>query len=85
MIDDMKVSKGLVFPVVALPGVGHMPARAKTSRRPRGCFMWRRQGLRKGWFYPKVVQVGLLGVLPTELQQQLLCLNEKQQVNIKDE
>lgn len=26
MNDDMKVSKGLVFPVVALPGVGHMPA-----------------------------------------------------------
>ena len=24
--DDMKVSKGLEFPVVALPGVGHMPA-----------------------------------------------------------
>ena len=23
--DDMKVSKGLEFPVVALPGVGHMP------------------------------------------------------------
>ncbi len=26
MSDDMKVSKGLEFPVVALPGVGHMPA-----------------------------------------------------------
>ena len=25
MSDDMKVSKGLEFPVVALPGVGHMP------------------------------------------------------------
>ncbi len=24
--DDMKVSKVLEFPVVALPGVGHMPA-----------------------------------------------------------
>ena len=24
--DDRKVSKGLEFPVVALPGVGHMPA-----------------------------------------------------------
>ena len=24
MSDDMKVSKGLKFPVVALPGVGHM-------------------------------------------------------------
>ena len=32
----MKVSKGLEFPVVALPGVGHMPAMAKTSRRPQG-------------------------------------------------
>jgi ATP-dependent exoDNAse (exonuclease V) beta subunit len=51
----MKVSKGLEFPVVALPGVGHMPAwgkcprRAKTSRRPRRCFMWQRRGLRRGW------------------------------------
>jgi len=26
MSDDMKVSKGQEFPVVALPGVGHMPA-----------------------------------------------------------
>ena len=26
MSDDMKVSKGLEFPVVALSGVGHMPA-----------------------------------------------------------
>lgn len=25
--DDIKVSKGLEFPVVALPGVGHMPAK----------------------------------------------------------
>ena len=25
--DDMKVSKGLGFPLVALPGVGHMPAK----------------------------------------------------------
>ncbi len=44
-IMTMKVSKGLEFPVVALPGVGHMPA---TSRRRRGCFMWRRRGLRRG-------------------------------------
>ena len=29
----MKVSKGLVFPVAALPGVGHMPAMVKASRR----------------------------------------------------
>ena len=27
MSDDMKVSKGLEFPVVVLPGVGHMPAK----------------------------------------------------------
>ena len=29
MRDDMKVSKGLEFPVVALPGVGHMPAKGE--------------------------------------------------------
>jgi hypothetical protein len=28
MSDDMKVGKGLEFPVVALPGVGHMPRKA---------------------------------------------------------
>ena len=36
----MKVSKGLEFPVVALPGVGHMPAAGGTRRRKwHGCFM----------------------------------------------
>ena len=45
----MKVSKGLEFPVVALPGVGHMPAPgARTRRKRRGCFMWRLRGLRRG-------------------------------------
>jgi superfamily I DNA/RNA helicase len=29
MNDDMKVSKGLEFPVVALAGVGHMPAKGE--------------------------------------------------------
>ena len=44
MSDDMKISKGLEFPVVALSGVGQMPAkgegrRAKGEgrRRARGC------------------------------------------------
>ena len=32
MSDDMKVSKGLVFPVVALPGVGHMPAQGEDEQ-----------------------------------------------------
>ena len=45
----MKVSKGLGFTVVALPGVGHRQPRVKTNRRPRGCFMWRRRGLHRGW------------------------------------
>jgi superfamily I DNA/RNA helicase len=27
--DDMKASKSLEFPVVALPGVGHMPAKGE--------------------------------------------------------
>ena len=30
--DDMKVSKGLEFPVVALPGVGHLPARGEDEQ-----------------------------------------------------
>jgi superfamily I DNA/RNA helicase len=28
----MKVSKGLEFPVVALPGVGHMPAKGEEEQ-----------------------------------------------------
>ena len=30
--DDMKVNKGLEFPVVALPGVGHMPAKGEDEQ-----------------------------------------------------
>lgn len=30
--DDMKVCKGLRFPVVALLGVGHMPAKGKDEK-----------------------------------------------------
>ena len=36
MSDDMRVSEGLEYPVLAIPSVGHMPAIAKTSRRPQG-------------------------------------------------
>lgn len=36
----MHASKGLEFPVVVLMG-GRCLRRAKTSKRPRGCFMWR--------------------------------------------
>ncbi len=32
MRDDMKVSKGLEFPVVALPGAGYMPAKGEDER-----------------------------------------------------
>ena len=32
MSDDMRVSKGLEFPVVALPGVGHMPAKGADEK-----------------------------------------------------
>lgn len=33
----MKVSKGLEFPVVALPGVVHMPTVGRMRRTRRGC------------------------------------------------
>ncbi len=36
MSDDMKVSKGLEFPVVALPGVGHMPAKCEDDQEAAG-------------------------------------------------
>lgn len=32
MNDDMKVSKCLEFPVVALPGVGHIPAKDEDEK-----------------------------------------------------
>ena len=38
MSDDMKVSKGLVFPVVALPGVGHMPAKGEDEQEAARVF-----------------------------------------------
>jgi len=34
----MKVSKGLDFPVVALPGVGHMPAKGEDEQEAARVF-----------------------------------------------
>lgn len=36
--DDMKVSKGLEFPVVALPGVGHTPAPGEVEKEAARVF-----------------------------------------------
>ena len=36
--DDMKVSKRLEFPVVALPGVGHMPAKGEDEQEAARVF-----------------------------------------------
>ena len=38
MSDDMKVSKGLEFPVVALPGVGRMPAAGEDEQEAARVF-----------------------------------------------
>ena len=38
MSDDMKVSKGLEFPVVALPGVGRMPAKGEDEKEAARVF-----------------------------------------------
>ena len=38
MSDDTKVSKGLEFPVVALPGVGHMPAKGEDEQEAARVF-----------------------------------------------
>lgn len=38
MSDDMKVSKGLEFPLVALPGVGHMPAKGEDEQEAARVF-----------------------------------------------
>ena len=37
-IMKMKVSKGLEFPVVALPGVGHMPAKGEDEQEAARVF-----------------------------------------------
>lgn len=36
--DDMWVSKSLAFPVVALPGVGHMPAKGEDEQEAARVF-----------------------------------------------
>lgn len=38
MREDMKVNKGLEFPVVALPGVGHMPAKGEDEQEAARVF-----------------------------------------------
>jgi superfamily I DNA/RNA helicase len=38
MSDDMKVSKGLRFPVVALSGVGHMPVKGEEEQEAARVF-----------------------------------------------
>ena len=38
MSDDLKVSKGLDFPVVAHPGVGHMPAKCEDEQEASRVF-----------------------------------------------
>ena len=38
MSDDMKVSKGLKFPVVALHGVGYMPAQGEDEKEAARVF-----------------------------------------------
>lgn len=38
MSDDLKVSKDLAFPVVALPGVGHMPAKGEDEQEAARVF-----------------------------------------------
>lgn len=39
--------------------VGRRLRRAKASKRPRGCFMWRQQRLRRGCWFKSVATAGL--------------------------
>lgn len=55
----MKVSKGLEFPLVALPGWGICLRRGRMRRRRHGCFMWRRRGPRKIFLLVHPVTGGL--------------------------
>lgn len=45
----MKVSKGLEFHVVALPGVGHIPAPGEDEREAVQVFLWRLRWLLRDW------------------------------------
>jgi ATP-dependent exoDNAse (exonuclease V) beta subunit len=38
MSDDMRVSKGLEFPVMGLPSVGHMPAKSEDEQEAARVF-----------------------------------------------
>jgi hypothetical protein len=49
MSDDLKVSKGPGFPVVARPGVGRLPFKGVNEQEAARFFIWRRQGPRRGW------------------------------------
>ena len=44
----MKVNKGLESPVVALAGVGHMPAKSDGEQEAARGLLWRRQWLSSG-------------------------------------
>lgn len=50
----MKVRKGLELPVVALPGVGHMPGPGEDEEDAARLYMWRLRGLHKGYFLGQV-------------------------------
>ena len=45
----MKISKGLEFPWWRYPAWGTYLRLGRMRRKRCGCFMWRRQGLRRGW------------------------------------
>ena len=61
--DDMKVSKGLGFPVVALPGVGHMPAKGEDEQEvARVCYVGPTRASQR-----QVIGVSGDGVLGTRL------------------
>ena len=49
MSDDIRSAMAWSFPSLRCLRWGTCPPRAKTSKRPRGCPMWRRRGLRRGW------------------------------------
>jgi hypothetical protein len=43
------VRKRLEFPVVALHGVGHMPAPGEDEKEAARVFLWRQRAPRRGW------------------------------------
>lgn len=78
MSDDVKVSKGLGFPVEALAGVVRMPVNDENEQEAARVFcLWLRLGLRSGWLSRQVVAADLGRACSHRARLNFICSIEK--------